>query len=69
MPEKASVSFAKFLGTPFLQYNSGRLLLKCGHCKNEAREIDCLCYREVDVMLIASAKTLELEGSISLSNF
>ena len=30
---------------------------KCGHCKNEAREIDCLCCREVDVMLIASAKS------------
>ena len=23
---------------------------KCGHCKNEAREIDCLCYREVDAL-------------------
>ena len=27
----------------FLQKNSGRLLLKCGRCKNEAREIDYLC--------------------------
>ena len=26
---------------------------KCGHCKNEVREIDCLCCREVDAMLIA----------------
>ena len=29
---------------------------KCEHCKNEAREIDCLCCREMNVMLIASAK-------------
>ena len=25
---------------------------KCGHCKNESREIDCLCCREVNAMLI-----------------
>ena len=42
---------------------------KCGHCKNEAREIDCLCYREVNAMLIASAKIVELEGSISPCRF
>ena len=68
MPEETPVNFAKFLRTPFLQNNSGRLLLKCGHCKNEKREIDCLCCREVDAMLIASAKTPEREGSISPSN-
>ena len=37
---------------------------KCRHYKNEAREIDCLYCREVDAMLIASAKILEREGSI-----
>ena len=42
---------------------------KCGHCKNEAREIHCLCCREVDVMLSASAKILECEGSILPSSF
>ena len=52
-------TFVKFLRKPFLQNNTGRLLLKCGHCKNEAREIDCLCCREVDAMLIASAKIPE----------
>ena len=26
---------------------------KCRHCKNEAREIDCLCCREVDAIIIA----------------
>ena len=42
---------------------------KCGHCKNEVREIDCFCCREVDTMLAASAKILECEGSISPSSF
>ena len=42
---------------------------KCGHCKNEAREIDRLCCREVNAMLIASAKTPESEGSISPCRF
>ena len=69
MPEKIPVNFAKFLRIPFLQNNSERLPLKCGHCKNKASEIDCLCCREVDAMLIALAKILEREGRISLSNF
>ena len=30
VPEETSVNFAKFLRTPFLQNNSGRLLLKAG---------------------------------------
>ena len=54
--EKAPVSFAKSLTTSFLQNNSGRLLLNCRHRKNESREVDCLCFREVDAMFIASAK-------------
>ena len=36
---------------------------KCVHCKNEAREIDCHCCKEVDAMLIASAKIPEREGA------
>ena len=42
---------------------------KWGHCKNKARETDCLCCREVDAMLIASVKIPEREGSISPSSF
>ena len=42
---------------------------KCGHCKGETREIDCLCCREVNAMLIASGKILEREGSISSCRF
>ena len=44
---------------------------KSGHCKIEAREIDCLCCREieVDTMLINSDKIAKREGSISPSSF
>ena len=38
---------------------------KGGHCKNEAKEIDYLCCREVDAMLITSAKIPQCEGTIS----
>ena len=57
--EETPVNFAKFLRTPFLQNNSGRLSLKCEHCNNEARDIDCICCGELDAMFIASAKTPE----------
>ena len=42
---------------------------KSGHCKGETTEIDCLCCREVNAMLIASGKILEREGSISSCRF
>ena len=42
---------------------------KCEHCKNEASKIDCLCCREVDLILIASARIPKREGSISPSSF
>ena len=42
---------------------------KCGHCKKEASKIDCLCCREVDLILIASARIPKREGSISPSSF
>ena len=58
VPQETPVNFAKILRAPFLQNNFGRLLLKWGHCKNEAREINCLCCSEVDAMLIASAKII-----------
>ena len=49
--EKIPVNFAKSLRTLLLQNNSGRLLLKCGYCNNEARDIDYICCRELDAML------------------
>ena len=45
-PEEISVNFAKFLRTSFLQNNSGWLLFI-----DKARDIDCICYRELDAML------------------
>ena len=56
----------------FITYSikTGNLdLYKCGHCKNEAREIHCLCCKEVDAMLIALAKIPEHGISISSSSF
>ena len=52
-----------------LQSNSGPLSLECAHCKNEVTERVCLCCREVDAMLNASAKILECEGSMSSFSF
>ena len=42
---------------------------KCGHCKNEAREIGYLCCREADAMLVASAKIPEHDESVLPSSF
>ena len=69
VPEERPVNFAKFLRTPFLQNNSRRLLLKCRHCTNDARGIDCISCKELDAMFIASAKLPERKGSISPTGF
>ena len=42
---------------------------KCGHCKIEAREVDCLHCRGVDAMLFPSTKILESKGSILPPSF
>ena len=42
VPEETPVNFEKFLKRPLLQYNSGRLLLKCGYFNNQAKDIDCI---------------------------
>ena len=42
---------------------------KYGHCKSEARDIDCLWCREMDVMLIVSGKIPEHKGIILPSRF
>ena len=53
------------IATDLLHIKIGNLdWCKCRHCKNEAREIDCVCCREMYTMLIASAKIPEHEGSI-----
>ena len=61
MRKKLNVFMLK-LPTYLLHIRIGHLdWCKCGHCKNEAREIDCLCCRKVDAMLIAAAKIPERE--------
>ena len=42
---------------------------KYGHYKNERREIDCLCCREVAAMFIALAKIPDREVNISPTSF
>ena len=57
-------SAADLLDTPLRNLN----WCKCRHFKNKAREIDCLCCREVNAKLDASAKIPEREGSILSSS-
>ena len=69
VPKETPMNFAKVLRTPFLKNNSQRLLLKCGHCNNEASDIDCICRRELDAMLIVLTKIPKREGSITPFSF
>ena len=55
------MNFANFLRTPFLENNSGGLLVKSRHCKNEARNMDCLCCRKVDAIPTAWGKNLAIQ--------
>ena len=69
VPEETPVDFAKFLRTPLLQNNSGRLLLKCGISITK-REIQIVFVVESWMhCFIALAKIPEREGSISPSSF
>ena len=58
------VNLLHIFRTPFSNKTCVWLLLK-----NKAIKIDCLCCREVNAMLIASAKILERKGSISPCRF
>ena len=62
VPEETPVSFAKFLRIPLLQNNFGRLLLKCGHFNNEARDIDCIYCRELDALLYCFGQNPRARG-------
>ena len=51
--------------TNLLHIRTGNLdWRKRRHCKSKAREMDYLCCGEMNVMLTASAKILELEGNV-----
>ena len=70
-PEETPVNFVKFSRTSFLQNNSGcrAAASESEYCINEARDIDCICCRELDAMLIALTKIPECEGRTSPSRF
>ena len=42
---------------------------KCGHCKNKARELDCLCCREVNVMLFFWLKSWSVREASRHADF
>ena len=71
MREEAPVNFAKFSRTPFLQNNSGcrTTASESGYYNDEARDVDCIRCRKLDVMLTASAKIPERKGRVSPSSF
>ena len=69
VPEETLVNFAKFLRTPFFTEQIRTTASESRYCNSEARDIDCICCRELDPMLIASAKIPEREERISPSSF
>ena len=69
VPEETPVNFAKFFRTLFFTEQHWTTASESRYCNNEARDIACICCRELDGMLIAPAKIPELEGKISPSSF
>ena len=69
VPEEAPVNFSKLFKNTFLREQLRTTASERGYCNNEVTDIDCICCRELDAMLIASAKISEREGRISPSNF
>ena len=63
-----SCEFCEIFKTLFLQNNSRKLLQKCGHCKNETKEILPLLYRD-GCNAYGSAKIAKREVCISPSSF
>ena len=61
--------FCKIFKNTFLTDQYRTTASESGYCNNEARDLDCIRSRELDAMLIASAKIPEREGSISPSSF
>ena len=66
--EETPVNFAKFLRTPFFTDQLWTTASESGYCNNEARDIECVCCRELDTVLIASTKISERVGRISPSS-
>ena len=68
MSVETPVNFAKFLRTPFFTEQLWTTASESGYCNNEARDIECVCCRELDTVLIASTKIPERVGGISPSS-
>ena len=61
--------FCKIFKNTFFTEQIRTTASESGYCNNEARDIDCICCRELGAMLIASAKIPEHEGRVSPSSF
>ena len=67
--EETPVNFNKIFKNTFYTEQLRTTTSESGYCNNEVRDIDCICCRELDAMLIASAKIPEREGRIPPSAF
>ena len=65
----STCEFCKIFKNTFFTEQLRTTASKSGYCNNKARDIDCICCRELDAMSIASTKIPEGEGRISPSSF
>ena len=57
----STCEFCKIIKSTFFKEQLRKTVSESGYCSNEARDVDCISCRELDAMLIASAKILERE--------
>ena len=67
--QRKHYEFCKIFKNTYFTEQLRTTVSESGFCNNEARDIDCICCRELDAMLITSAKIPEREGRISPSSF
>ena len=68
-PRGSTWEICKIFKNAFFTERLRTTVSKSGYCNNEARDIDCICCRELDAMLIASAKISDGKGRTSPSSF
>ena len=61
--------FCKIFENTFFAEQLRTTASESGYCNNEPRDIDCICYKKLNAMLIPTAKIPEREGSITPSSF
>ena len=64
VPEETPANFCKIFKNLFSTEQLGTTASESRYCNNEARDIDCICCRELDAMLIASAKIQSFYGHL-----